>query len=209
MTTPERQKLYEAQHLVDIEDRKLVVYNPIGCSLYELPRIYVFSAGGSLGWQECYAISEDGVILGSHICSSFAYAPHDLGALEGTREDRHENYYQKHYPGGYKMEVIPPFEVHEGLKKALELNGKLGEEDKLFRKIAQRVIELDIIDEEYREDFIKAFKEYHKSTPLNLEKWLNFDETSFRHDYYGIYRDVCDGTRCFLPRCHASEHQED
>lgn len=45
----------------------------------------------------------------------------DLGILEGTRKDRHENDYQKHYPDGYRMEFVSSSDIegHEGLMAAL------------------------------------------------------------------------------------------
>lgn len=41
------------------------------------PKIYVFSGGGSPGFKCCYALAEDGEVLGTHICSSEDYAPGD------------------------------------------------------------------------------------------------------------------------------------
>jgi hypothetical protein len=85
-----------------------------------------FNNGGESGFLQAVAISEDGVCLGSHICSTEAYMPHDLGVLEGTRLDRHENDYRKHYPEGYIMEFIPSNAIkdHEKLNVAFTLNDK-------------------------------------------------------------------------------------
>ena len=85
------------------------------------PKIYCFSNVVGGGDGEAIAISEDGVVLGSHWCSHEGYVPGDLGVEEGTRPDRHETY-AKHYPDGYEMEFVPSKEVkkHEGLQMAIQ-----------------------------------------------------------------------------------------
>ena len=57
---------------------------------------------------------------------------HDLGILEGTRQDRHDKDFKKHYPDGYRMAFVPSSEIsdHEKLNKAFELNKKLAEKAK-------------------------------------------------------------------------------
>lgn len=74
-------------------------------------------------------IAQDGTWMGSHLCSSEAYMPADLGCLEGTRSDRHEGF-QKHYPDGYRMEFVSGDpRKHEGLMAAYALNQKRGAEE--------------------------------------------------------------------------------
>ena len=70
-----------------------------------------------------FLLAEDGTALGSHACSHESYMPHDLGILEGTRPDRHEDF-RKHYPDGYRMEFVSYSDAkdHEGLNKALDKN---------------------------------------------------------------------------------------
>lgn len=90
--------------------------------MIEKPKIYVFSsADGREG--ACFAMAEDGTVLGSHWCSSQNFALHDLGVIKGSRPDRHDHYRQ-HYPGGYEMEFIPAdqLESHAGFQKAFKLN---------------------------------------------------------------------------------------
>lgn len=86
------------------------------------PTIYVFSGMRDGGDGICYAMAEDGTVLGSHWCSSEGRAVHDLGVQEGARPDRHETY-AKHYPAGYKMEFVPAREIecHAGLQRAMRL----------------------------------------------------------------------------------------
>jgi hypothetical protein len=124
MTTPAAEALYLAQHRYEMEGRKRAVFNPEGKPLEDLPVIYGFNNGGSPGWYSAVAIAEDGTCLGGHCCSAEGYMEHDLGILEGTRKDRHENDYQKHYPGGYRMEFVPSDEIkgHEALNRAFALN---------------------------------------------------------------------------------------
>jgi len=123
MTTPAAEKLYEAQHLYRMEGKILSIYNPKNKELKDLPIIYGFNNGGRPGFYSAQLIAEDGTTLGGHLCSSEAYMPHDLGILEGTREDRHETF-KKHYPNGYRMEFIPFEEVknHVGLDEAYKKN---------------------------------------------------------------------------------------
>lgn len=122
MTTPAAEKLYLAQHQHALEGRGWAVYNPHLKSFEELPVIMGFNNGGSYQWYQAVALAEDGTFLGSHICSHEGYMENDLGILEGTGHDRHEDSYKKHYPDGYRMEFVP-YELikhHEKLLAAIE-----------------------------------------------------------------------------------------
>jgi hypothetical protein len=123
MTTPAAAALYEAQHVHHYEGRKTAVFNPDGRAVDELPVIYGFNNGGSPGWMEAVLLADDGECLGGHCCSSEAYMPADLGILEGSRDDRHEQF-KKHYPNGYRMEFVRGADVraHAGLNAAFALN---------------------------------------------------------------------------------------
>jgi len=123
MTTPAAENLYRAQHEVEMEGKKNAFYNPKDLPILDLPVIYGFNNGGSAGWLSAQLIAEDGTALGGHACSHEGYMKGDLGILEGTRDDRHEDF-KKHYPDGYRMEFIGAHDVkqHEGLTKAYELN---------------------------------------------------------------------------------------
>lgn len=128
MTTQAAARLYLAQHLAKCDDNGYVVYNPHGKALDELPLIYAFSNVRGGGDGICYAMAQDGTVLGEHFCSNEGYAPHDLGVIQGAREDRHE-YYRKHYAEGYRMDFIRSDQVesHEGLRAAFALNQQTGE----------------------------------------------------------------------------------
>lgn len=132
MTTEAAERMYQAQHLKDMEGRNRAVYNPNNKPLEELPTIYGFNNGGSAGCYQALSVSDDGHFLGSHICSHECYMPNDLGILEGAREDRHLESYQKHYPDGYKMEFVGYSYVnsHECLLAALIKAKELNEEMK-------------------------------------------------------------------------------
>lgn len=123
MTTPAAAALYEAQHNFEMQDKGYAVFNPHGKPVDELPVIYGFNNGGSDHWYQAVAIAQDGTVLGGHICSSEGYMRHDLGVMEGTRPDRHEQY-QKHYPDGYRMDFVPFDDVlfHTELNAALAAN---------------------------------------------------------------------------------------
>jgi len=126
MTTPAAANLYLAQHLVEWEGKGYAVYNPENKPLAELPVIYGFNNGGSTGWLEGVLISEDGNVLGGHVCSAEGYMPHDLGILEGARPDRHETF-KEHHPHGYRMDFIPHAEAkdHAGLVAAFNMHALL------------------------------------------------------------------------------------
>ena len=124
MTTKASEKLYLAQHEYEMEGKGYAIYNPQGLEISSLPVIYGFNNGGSEGCLSAVAIAEDGVCLGGHCCSAEGYMLHDLGILEGTRKDRHEESYQKHYPNGYRMDFVSYKEIedHVALNKAFTLN---------------------------------------------------------------------------------------
>lgn len=86
-------------------------------------KIYVFSNVQDGGDGVCFAIGDDGAILGSHWCSNEGYAPYDLGVEPGTRPDRHKTY-AEHFPDGYEMEMVWAKDraTHAGLQKAIRLN---------------------------------------------------------------------------------------
>jgi len=131
MTTPEAAKLYEAQHVAGNAHREFHHHNPHNKPFEELPIIYGFNNGGSASFYSACLLSEDGIALGSHLCSSEAYMTHDLGMLEGRRQDRQETF-QKHYPDGYRMEFVSMDNVehHGGLNNAFKLNQEKYNEEK-------------------------------------------------------------------------------
>ena len=126
MTTEAAARLYLAQHEVAMEGKGFAIYNPSNLPPDQLPVIYGFNNGGSLGWYSAVLLAEDGTGLGGHICSSEGYMLHDLGILEGTRPDRHEEF-REHYPGGYRMEFVPGAQVktNEGLLLAYQRNQEI------------------------------------------------------------------------------------
>jgi hypothetical protein len=112
MTTPEAATNYLAAHNKEWRDKKYAVWNPRSVPQNTLPVIYGFNNGGAGRWWHGGLLAEDGSILGGHICSNESYMPYDLGCLEGSRPDRHEEF-QKHYPGGYRMEFVGLADIHE------------------------------------------------------------------------------------------------
>lgn len=83
-----------------------------------LPKIYLwfnnFIEDTMESTGEAYAISEDGEILGHHICSDESFVPGDLEYREK---------YNEYYPNGYELEFIPwaRLSSHTGLNEALKL----------------------------------------------------------------------------------------
>ena len=113
-------------------DMKVEVFNPHGKDEKELPVIYGFNNGGPEGWMHAQLIAEDGTTLGSHLCSSEGYMPHDLGIVAGSRPDRHEHF-RKHYPDGYRMEFVCRVDVefHEGLNAAIAKHNAINAEESM------------------------------------------------------------------------------
>jgi hypothetical protein len=134
MTTPAAEHLYQAQHQYEVEGLKYAVFNPHNKPVDTLPVIYGFNNGGSPRWFHATLIAEDGTALGGHLCSHECYMRSDLGILQGTRPDRHEKDFQKHYPDGYRMDFVSYEDVpnHAALNRAIELN-KAAHEDQEVR----------------------------------------------------------------------------
>ncbi len=65
--------MYELEHLSKWDGIPPVVFNPHNKPVEELPFIYGFCNGGQFGWMEGVLVSQDGHILGGHICSSESY----------------------------------------------------------------------------------------------------------------------------------------
>ena len=84
------------------------------------PKIFVFSNVVGGGDGPCFALAEDGTVVGSHYCSHEGWASHDLGVTS----DWHHAEYKAHYPDGYEMEFVRSSEIdaHEGLQAALKRN---------------------------------------------------------------------------------------
>ena len=120
MTTLVAAVMYEAQHVYNYSNSKDVVYNPHEKPIQELPSIYGFNNGGTYGYMIAQLISQDGVNLGSHICSSEPYMAADLGVIE-PNSSRHDKF-KEHYPDGYKMEFVGYHLVatHTGLQQAFK-----------------------------------------------------------------------------------------
>lgn len=131
MTTPAVANFYLAKHLLELEAIPYAVHNPNNLPIESLPVIFGFNNGGSDSWYSAVLIAENGACLGSHICSHEGYMRHDLGILEGSRPDRHEEF-KKHYPDGYRMAFVSSSEVKtcEPLLLAFKLNKQLAEVDK-------------------------------------------------------------------------------
>ena len=123
MTTQAAERLYQSVHMLEMEGRRVAIFNPHGLPIEALPVIYGFNNGGSPGFLSAQLLAEDGTALGGHCCSAECYMPHDLGILEGTRPDRHEDF-REHYPDGYRMEFIGAARVrdHAGLNAAYQKN---------------------------------------------------------------------------------------
>jgi hypothetical protein len=123
MTTQAAAAMYEARHIHAHSNLPVAVFNPEGKPLNDLPVIYGFNNGGSHFGLYAVLIAEDGTLLGEHICSSEAYMPADIGVLEGTRPDRHDDF-RAHYSSGYRMEFVGEKDIfnHPGLNRAIQLN---------------------------------------------------------------------------------------
>lgn len=120
MTTRNAEEMYLAAHQARFAGLPVAVFNPKGIDVKDLPVIYGFNNGGN-SILYGMALAEDGEHLGGHGCTDEGYMLHDLGILEGTRPDLHEEY-RKHYPDGYRMEFVSYDDVlgHAGLMSAIK-----------------------------------------------------------------------------------------
>lgn len=127
MTTAAAARLYLAQHLMEHEGRPVVIFNPGGMPVEELPPIFAFSNVVGGGDGVAYAMAQDGTVLGSHWCSHELYVPADLAVIDSWMRERHDSY-KGHYPNGYRMEFVRAADVktHIGLTEAYRLNQERG-----------------------------------------------------------------------------------
>lgn len=84
-----------------------------------MKKIYAFINGGSYGFYQSVALSEDGYVLAKHVSKSETWAKHDLGI---GSDWKHEHYDQHFGAGNWCLEWVDDPAVHTGLKKALERN---------------------------------------------------------------------------------------
>ena len=126
MTTKQAEERYLGEHLTKWGGQRLAVHNPNDEPIEKLPVIYGFNNGGGEPFLSAVLLAEDGTYLGGHACSHEGYMPHDLGCVEGSRPDRHEEVFQKHYPDGYRMEFVGMDQVQSnvGLMCAYQKNQK-------------------------------------------------------------------------------------
>lgn len=83
-------------------------------------KIYLFvnCAYPHLGALEAMAVSEDGVVLATHLSSNQTWAQHDLGITSGRQHDK----YKRYYPNGYELEWVTDPSTHAGLVEAKRLH---------------------------------------------------------------------------------------
>jgi hypothetical protein len=89
------------------------------------PKIYGFVNGGSPGWYNVAAVTEDGLCVAGHLCSHPSYGQHDIGV---TSNWKHE-IYRKHYPDGFDVEWVADVSAHEGIQRAFALNRAMTAEE--------------------------------------------------------------------------------
>lgn len=77
-------------------------------------KIYCFINGGSYGWFDVQALSEEGHFITGHISSTVDFAKHDIGL---TSNWKHE-LYEKYYPDGYGLLWVDDPENNEELNEA-------------------------------------------------------------------------------------------
>jgi hypothetical protein len=104
------------------------IYNPLNKPVEDLPFIYGFNNGGRPGFMHAQLVSQEGVALGSHICSDETYMPYDLGIRADSRPDRHVGF-RLHYPDGYRMSFVCSSELktHTGLQAAFVLHNVIND----------------------------------------------------------------------------------
>lgn len=106
-----------------MKKKEYTIYNPNNLPIKDLPVIYGFNNGGSPGLLSGILLAEDGICLGTHICSDEMIMLKDLGILDGSSPARH-NEFKHYYPNGYSMDFvsIDDIDTHKGLQGAYKKN---------------------------------------------------------------------------------------
>lgn len=53
-------------------------------------KLFLFTntkGNGRTGWEVCYSMADDGVVLGEHVCSNICFMMNDLVLRKGSKED--------------------------------------------------------------------------------------------------------------------------
>lgn len=79
-----------------------------------LPEIYGFVNGGSPGWYNVVALSEDGEFLAGHACSHPGWGPHDIGVTSDWKHDG----YRERYPHGFVVIWVEDCKTDPRIKAA-------------------------------------------------------------------------------------------
>ena len=79
------------------------------------PKIYLFKASTYQGMASYVALSQDGIFLAQHICSSEWFARKDMQSSDKLLK------YSNHYKDGCELVFISEYEIpsHEALQKAI------------------------------------------------------------------------------------------
>lgn len=96
-----------------------------------MPVIYGFLNGGSREWWRVMAISEDGHVLGGHVCSHECFFLGDLGFIDDADWSNKREKYDEHYPDGYTLEWVEREDIagHAGLQRAFALGTAMQENE--------------------------------------------------------------------------------
>lgn len=91
-------------------------------------KIYGFNNGGEPNYYIAGAISEDGNIIASHMCSCESFMADDLGMSKDSKR-KHDIYDKRFGEGNWETEFVSSRDmpIHKGLNKALELHRALRE----------------------------------------------------------------------------------
>jgi len=81
--------------------------------------LFVNNADNQQGWNDCLSITDDGYVLGNHICSHMGYMQHDLH----DRPDRLEKIKSHFGDKPYEVEILSyeDCKTHTGLNAAVAL----------------------------------------------------------------------------------------
>ena len=83
-------------------------------------KLYLFVNGQSMrDWLDCLSLTDDGFILGNHICSNIGYMMNDLH----NRTDRLEKIKNHFKDEPYEVELLSydDCKTHQGFNEALKL----------------------------------------------------------------------------------------
>lgn len=106
------------------DNKRLIKYRFQGAEKLKMRKLYLFvnTLPAMTKWFDCLSLTDDGHILGNHICSDMQFMMHDLH----DRQDRLKKIKKHFKEEPYEIEILSYLQAkkHEDFLKAAELATK-------------------------------------------------------------------------------------